>query len=370
MKKTFLLFFLYSLVTLKAQEKEIVANTNAFQVDYTYSNLVAKKGIEHLSTNATQGVFLSWNKQTFGEKKWQERYNYPDIGFSFSYVNFNNDILKELYSLFAHYNFYLSDRQAKNKLVLGVGTGIAYNTNPYNKVTNYKNLALGNHLNSTTFLKLFYQRENILSNLGIQAGIVLVHASNASLKSPNKGVNTFGFNIGANYNLNNKPITFISYPNKEKKIRETIHFNLSLLGGANQPDLIGAAVYPFFNISSFIDKKINSKSILQLGAELHLHYYLKEFIKYKNIFTGDITNTDYEDWKRVSVFLGHELVFNKSALITQLGFYIYSPYKGNGILYERVGIKRYIKKSYFASISVKAHFLNAEALELGIGYRF
>ena len=40
------------------------------------------------------------------------------------------------------------------------------------------------------------------------------------------------------------------------------------------------------------------------------------------------------------------------------------------MIYERIGMKRYLNEKFYASLSVKAHLVDAEALEFGFGYRF
>ena len=372
MKKIFFFFFLHHIITLQAQEKEsIYKNSNSFQLDYLYTNIIAKDGVEHLATNATKGILLSWNKKTYGLKQWQKRFNFPDVGVSFGYTNFNNLTLGELYAIYGHYNFYLFNKKSKNNLVLGLGAGFAYTTNPYDKVTNNKNIALGSHFNTSTYLKLYYQRDDIIiDNLNTHAGFTFVHASNGSLKSPNKGINLLGVNLGFSYDLAENSEKFFTEKNNEIETKENYHFNITIFGGANEPDLINAGLFPFFSMAIYFDKRFKQKYALQLGTEFHFHYYLKENIKFTRIFNGDVTSTDFEDWKRFSLFAGYELSLNKSAIFTQIGYYLYSPYKEVGLLYERVGIKRYVNESISASISVKAHGFNAEALELGIGYRF
>jgi len=373
MRKIFLLFFLHSITTSIAQEKEtIYKNTNNLQLDYIYTNIVAKNGVEHLTTNTTKGFLISWNKETYGSKKWQQRFNYPDVGLSFGYTNFNNSVLGELLAIYGHYNFYFFNKQSKNNLVLGLGAGFAYATNPYDKITNNKNIALGSHLNTSNYLKLFYQRENIIDRLSFHAGFMFTHASNGSLKSPNKGINFLGIHTGITYDLDplNSSKKYLSENNNHTLLKEKYHFNMYIVGGGNEADHIDTGLYPFLSFATYLDKQYKNKYAFQFGLEYHLHYYLKEQIKFSRIFSGDVTNTDSQDWKRLSIFAGYELLLNKSSIFAQFGYYIYNPFDENGAVYEKLGIKRYLNKSLFATISVKAHGFNAEALEFGIGYRF
>ena len=370
MKKALIHLFLLFFLVVSSQEIEQKSSTHSnIQLSYFHGNILPQKGVKQLITGYPSGFFASWNRHTFGDQLWEQYYNYPDVGVSFMYQDFKNTSLGKLYALYGHYNFYLLKHELKNKLIFSLGTGLAYITNPYDKVTNNKNVSIGTHFNSTSFIKLLYQRERVFQNIGFQAGFSFIHASNASLKAPNKGINTWGMNIGLNYEFNSKPIAY----NKKRdttNYQGTYHFNIALLIGANESDFINTGIKPFAVLTFFADKRLNRKNGLQFGAELDFHYYLKDFIKFKYIFNGDVTRTSYPDWKRVGVFIGHELFFNKFSLTTQIGTYVYSPDILNENIYERVIFKRYFKNSYFASISVKMHLVNAESLEFGIGYQF
>ena len=76
-----------------------------------------------------------------------------------------------------------------------------------------------------------------------------------------------------------------------------------------------------------------------------------------------------EDFKRVGVFVGHELFVNKMSLETQLGYYVYYPFDFEGRTYVRIGLKRYFNDKWFASLTLKSHAAKAEAVEVGIGIR-
>ena len=66
--------------------------------------------VSHLITGHPQGVLLSLNQKTYGDKEWHSTYNYPDYGVSFQYQDFKNQYLGEAYALALHYNFYFLKR--------------------------------------------------------------------------------------------------------------------------------------------------------------------------------------------------------------------------------------------------------------------
>ena len=156
-------------------------------------------------------------------------------------------------------------------------------------------------------------------------------------------------------------------PGKEKeKFTEKIKYNFVFRFGANETDYIGSGIKPFYEFSAYIDKRISKKSAIQFGGEFLVSYSLKDYIK-----ISSIVNENYKkgDFKRASLLIGHELFVSNISLITQIGYYIYYPVIFEGKIYERIGLKYYFNKKYFASISLKAHIAKAETISFGIGIR-
>jgi hypothetical protein len=362
-----LLYFLLFIFSLSFAQQNEKTDFSYIQVEYFSGNILRhNKNVGHFLLGHPNGFILSWNKKSTGKEAWEHRYNYPDFGFSMAYQDYKNPILGKLYSIYGHYNFYLLPRRNKNQLVLRAGWGLAYNTNPYDKVNNPKNLAFGTRLNSSTYFKLYYQREHLIDRIGLNAGLTFIHASNSSIKSPNTGVNVWAATIGLNYNLNdNKNIEFVA-SEEEKTYKEPIKFNFVLRGGINESDFIGSGVKPFFVLSAYVDKRLNRKSAIQFGGDYYVSYMLKDFIKISHIANSDFKEGDF---KRAGIFIGHEFFLNKVSVISQLGYYVYYPFEFEGRVYERLGLKRYFKDKWFASISLKAHAAKAETVAFGIGIR-
>src|SRR5690554_3546874 len=151
--------------------------------------------IQHLITGHPTGFHISYNNKTFGEKEWERRYNYPDWGFSAAYHNSHNEYLGNAWGVYGHINWYFFNRH----VMVGVGQGVAYITNPYDTRTNYYNNAYGSHIMSTTYAKGSFIWENLWKGLGVQAGATIYHYSNANVKAPNNSINTLVFSVGANY---------------------------------------------------------------------------------------------------------------------------------------------------------------------------
>ncbi|MCL6268117.1 acyloxyacyl hydrolase [Flagellimonas myxillae] len=329
------------------------------------SILLHNPDISHLITEHPSGFILGFNRKRYGQEEWEALYGYPDTGFTFIYQNMHNPTLGNHFGVYAHYNFYLFKRNVQ----LRVGQGVAYNTNPYDKTTNFRNNAYGTHLLSSTMVMLNYQRDNLWKNLGVKAGISLIHYSNANFKAPNTSTNTFALNLGLSYDLDPEVNPdFLPRVTKEKT-KEPLRYNLALRGGVNESDVNNSGRYGFWIISAYADKRLSRKSAIQFGTDLFFSNFLKELIRLQATSFPELDVDPDTDFKRVGVFLGHELFINKMSVETQLGYYLYYPFDFEGRVYNRVGLKRYFGEKVFGAITLKSHGAKAETVEFGIGVR-
>lgn len=357
-----LLFFTVSIVF--SQEK----NNKDFFVDasYFYGTILRhNKDISHLVKGHPEGIILGFNRKTYGAKRWHQEYNYPDWGFSFVYQDPNYDVLGENYGLYGHFNFYF----LKRNLFFRIGQGIAYSTNKFNLETNFKNNAYGTHLLSSTYLMLNYNKQNFFKNLGMQTGIALVHYSNGNFKAPNSSTNSFTVNVGLTYTVEAEtPPEYIADSILEK-ISEPIKYNFVLRGGLNESDYLNLGQHPFFVVSAFADKRLSYKSTLQLGADFFYLPFLKKEIEYLSVAFPSFGVKGDEDFKRVGIFVGHELRISDVAVVSQAGYYVYYPYDFEGRTYFRVGLKYYATDKLFGAITLKSHGAKVEGVEFGVGIR-
>ena len=368
MKYTFcLLFILLTTPFTFAQQNEIYPFS--IEVDYYYGTIMEHNpDIAHLITGHPTGFILSYNRKTYGYNEPEARYNYPDWGVTFSYQDLKNPFLGENYALWGHFNWYFLNRQLR----IGIAQGIAYASNPYHPEDNFQNNAYGSRFLSSTFLRFNYVKENIYKGLGVHAGFGIIHYSNANWKAPNNSTNTLWFGAGLSYQFDAE--TFPNYIPlgswKSSNYAERIKYNAAFRTGINEADINGLGQFPFYTLSAFADKRINYKSTFQVGIDVFFSTFLKELILYRSIaYPGEGLEGD-EDFRRVGVFIGHELRFHKVAFVSQLGRYIYWPYEFENQIYNRLGLKRYfMNDKMFGAITVKAHWAKAEAVEFSIGIR-
>jgi hypothetical protein len=358
------IFLLFSVTICFAQEPTELKKYTIDANQFNGSIILHNPDISHLISSHPAGVILSYNRKTYGSKVWEELYNYPDVGYSFVYQNTNNSTLGDNYGLYAHYNFYLFNRNVQFR----IGQGIAYATNPYDKETNFRNNAYGSDFMSSTYLMFNYHKENIIQGLGFKAGLSVVHYSNANFRAPNTSTNTLAFNAGIVYDLDGGKT--IEYVHREKeKVHEPLRYNFAIRTGLNESDVIDSGQYGFVVLSAYADERLGRKSALQFGTDVYFSNFLKELIRYQSIAFPENDVAASDDYKRVGIFVGHELFINTMSIISQFGYYVYYPFDFEGRMYNRVGLKRYFGDKIYGAITLKSHGAKAEAVEFGVGIR-
>lgn len=323
--------------------------------------------VAHLTTGHPDGFLLSFNRKTNGSKEWHHYFNYPEFGFSLHSMNYNMKYLGTNYAIGAHFNFYF----LKRHLLLRISQGIGMTSNPYDKESNNKNNAFGTKVLDNNYFLLQYQKKNLIGPIGIQTGFMLSHFSNGRFKAPNSGLNTYSFNFGLNYNFDkeNEFIKSDSLPSK-KSFREPIKYNLAFRTGRSEGPVVNLGQRQFYHIGLYADKRIGRKSTLQLGTDVFFSRYLRDYIKYVVVAKpkGQIVKPDV-DYKRVGLFVGHELIINKLTIETQVGYYVYKPFKYEIDIYQRLGLKYYLHKNIFTGVGLKSHGARAEGIEVTLGTR-
>lgn len=364
MKKVIYIVLFFFIGFANAQKQ--TTNTQ-FAFDYFYGNIIEHSPqLKPVIQGHPKGFIASWNKKNVKDSIFNHTYNFPDVGFSASYHNFNSTSLGKVYAAYTHYNFYLNNINSKNHLTLTTAIGLGYATHPFNKETNSKNWAIGSKFLASAYLKFNYQRSYLFNKFGVNAGFVLIHYSNTGFKAPNLGINTVALTTGIHYNFEE----FKQVPVRTKIVQKEQHnikYNAVLRVGANESKINGSGKFPFYTVSFYADKKLNHKSTVSMGTDLFFASFMKEYINYENAINNANSNAD---WKRIGVFVGHELNIQHISIVSQIGYHAYAPYKYVSGIYERFGFKKQINEHLFTNLTLKINLFRAEGLEFGVGYKF
>ncbi len=366
MKNLILTFFLLFSFIVSSQTETI--KHNSIETDLFFGRPIEHdKKLKDAIDGNSYGVLLSFNAISTKNTTFNKLYKYPKRGFSFLYQNFNSDVLGEVFGGYRHFSYNLKNAPTSNlKLVTGFGLG--YATKSYDAITNPNNHAIGSKLLASAYLKLQFFQLLKKERLRINTGISLIHFSNIAFKNPNLGINTVNLNLGFNYLL--EPIKF--QPQQEKtainELDKKIHFNLILRGGYNESLEIDSGLFPFYTVTFYANKTITKFSDITFGTDYFKSEFLKNHIKNKNLEEG--TSYNENDYARVGVFVGHELIQNNFSFVSQIGYTVYYPFPYVSRVYERFGLKYKLGKHLFSEVTMKINLFRAEALEIGLGYKF
>ena len=362
MTKHFYLFYLIVVVILCDHTRTLSQNNRNISLNIHYGFIISHHPyMEHLTKSHIPSIELNLFKATYGEKQWEQLYHYPETGISFysSYLE-NPSQLGYLYGIYPYINFKLN-RASKQKIYLRAGMGISYVTQKFDRITNYKNIAIGSHYNGMMALRM--NHKIIISKIfQIETGLGLTHFSNGSMVTPNLGINMITANIGFTYSAGKEhSIIRDSIPAAIKKWNYTIIAG----GGATEIDPPGGKPYGAYTISANIEKTCNHQLRFVTGIDWFYNNANLEKLKRKNVvISGESENM------QIGTKIGCALTIARLILPFEMGVYVYTKPNSSGYIYHRVGIRYQITNHFIANITLKTHFVKADYVEWGLGYQF
>jgi len=247
--------------------------------------------------------------------------------------------------------------------------GAGYLTNKFDRINNYKNLAIGSHLNAAVNM-MFEARYRINTYLSASAGICLQHFSNGSLKEPNYGLNAPMGNLGIAFKpaRENKSITDRFYPPTEPYsaiLTRSIEFNFgAAIGYKNMQQVLGEN-YFVYHIYENTFYRVSRKSKWGIGFDASYDPSHIDVLEKKGI----PVNNNLEII-RPGINAAYQLVLSKVGFIFNLGLYLGGAERSNGPLYEKLSFQYNFSKNLFASVMLKVHFGRADYIGWGVGYTF
>lgn len=340
------------------QKEHYIAN---FRFHYGYV-MPHREAMQHLTTDHFTAFEISIEKQTFGKKLWHQFYNYPQVGIILWHSELaNSPTLGTATAIFPYVNFPL----VKGKLLnfnFRFGTGLGYLSKCFDRLENYKNIAIGTHFNAHINL-LFELKVRLSQNLNLSAGFDFAHFSNGAYKVPNLGINVPTLNLSVAYYFNKSSLTYIKQeiPVVQKKYEFFAIANI----GAKEVYPIGGKKFLATDLSLGCSKIISNKSKLGLGLDF---FYISSNLQ---TLESDTTFNQKNKYQiiRPGINLAYELMFSKLSLVIQIGRYIYARDNSDGYYYNRLALRYPVSKKVFTNLTLKTHFAKADFVEIGIGYK-
>lgn len=306
-------------------------------------------------------------KRANGNLPWHSFFGYPDYGFKLTVVDFGSPTyIGKAYSLHPFMKFYLINRNCRFTPSITASAGPAYVEKIFDRHDNYKNTAIGSHMNA--FLQLQFDLNiRISNNIHAFTGFSFSHFSNGSFKKPNAGANIITAKIGAGYAFGEtvkQPHGKMRRDAKEGEERKWSYRTI-LSGGLKRID-IGDSQYGVLGMSFEASRK--HLAYTRANGSFDVFYDGSDYHAIHNqvFYDGDISRLQTV---KVGLAVGYELLFNRVSANFQLGAYLYTKQKEGSATYQRFTIRYMATENIGVQFGLKSHMAAADYIELGCIYR-
>ncbi len=147
---------------------------------------------------------------------------------------------------------------------------------------------------------------------------------------------------------------------KSKKIES----EFIIAGGLSEIEPPGGHRYPELTISYIGFRKLNQKNKLGFGTDV---FYNQANIARLN--GADIYLHNNLDITQFGLKAAYEVVLGNLSIPLEAGGYVYSKFTGNGVVYNRIGLRYYAGKHIITNLTLLTHFVKADFIEWGVGYK-
>ncbi len=300
---------------------------------------------------------------TRGTKAWHNYFNYPQIGLGFYHSGLGNSkVYGKMSALYLYVDRKFLPQQNRFNLGNRIAFGASLLSKHYDKQTNPQNIIIATALNVFIQYDLIaYYR--ITPHANLRWNIGFTHASNGSIRDPNKGFNIVTTGLGVQYTLSDERAVFKPAPAALNDPRSH-QLNVGLIYGCKSISRLDNQVYHVSGISTEYMHQINPTTLI--GVETVAYWDSSNEEEY------DASDTcSYNTINNLNITLNgnYALKMGRVYFIFQPGFYLLNKVKPYGIITNKVALRFQATPKLFASITIKAHWLaKADFIEFGIRY--
>ncbi len=346
----------------KGQDSIRKGNWLSIDIHYGYIMPLYTSSMNILIQGHVPGFELDYVNKPACEDNWLGAYHCPEVGIAFFSAYLNNPAqLGNEFGIYPFVNFHLK-RSFKEGLYFRVGMGLGYMPVEFDRLENHKNDVTGSHLNAMFNFRLNYHFY-LSSRTRLETGIGLTHCSNGAFQTPNLGINLITANTGITYCISDAQKCFkrsFQDTMKSKKIQS----DFIVTAGLSEIEPPGGKKYPNVTISYIGYRTLNRKNKLGLGADLFYNQANIARLNRDSIFLKSSLEIT-----QVGVKASYEATLGRLSLPLEMGGYVFSKYTGNGSIYNRVGIRYYAGKHIITNLTLLTHFVKADFIEWGVGYK-
>lgn len=352
--------------TLLAQDQDTSKFRLITKVSYHNGVLLPHRiAMQHIPKETTNGFELNFEKSSNNSKDWEKLYNNPTFGVSLLYTSTgNHDVLGNAFGANAYLLLPIFSTSGF-RLQTSWGWGVGYLGKKFDRVENFKNNAIGSHINLFASIKL--KAEIYVSPVdAILVGGAFNHWSNSGIRKPNLGINIPTWSIGYMHKFYEPTLR----PRKLTKLERK----------AYQPELKNE--FTIMPIIGFTALNIHDQKIYNTYA-FQLNYSRLWSAKYKvNLSWDQFYNTAFRKKMNLDVetkdktafqsgiMASYEQTIGGFGIIIGWGAYIFDQTQRNDPFYHRFGTRFTLGENIIINTTLHTHWAVSDHLEIGVGYKF
>ncbi len=332
-----------------------------------YWGLIFKHSSKFLPdvTEKSHAFELAISKVTKGNKEWEKKLNYPEIGGALFIARFgDNEIFGNAYAVIPYAKLWLVRRKAVD-FYTRIGFGLGYVTKPYDRVSNPSNNVIGSKINNCTQFS-FGLDFKVRRELSLFTALNFTHFSNASFQSPNLGINYLAFSTGFRYQPNPTKGNYNQEPVAKPMQKNFFRFNYAMAFYANRAP--GGPKYPIYIFSAAYSRATSINNRVFTGVNYAFDVGKKELISQFVYGVKPIKASD------LSIFIGDEIYLGRISFDALLGVYILKAYDSKPPVFAKLGMNYHAvrfgpsnEKSLFFGVHMKTHYSVAQYFDIGVG---
>jgi len=305
-------------------------------------------------------IGLDWSKLLLTQKAWEFCNCFPRIGVDLAFWNYDKkDILGYGIVGMAYVEPYFRTQKRVN-LLFRMGLGGAYQTTPFNAVTNPLNETYSTDL-SFAIMAGFGINYRLTASLNLRFLAKYNHTSNGGINVPNKGINFPSLSFGVV-----KSLVPVNYPDlnkigKRQAPENKERYIISHFSGWSNARVGDKDKFYVFGFSGKYSRWIGGRSALTAGTEVILDYSRREQLELEGKSNNFI---------QAAALLGHEFWLGQVTFGQEFGIYVFNDYRINDDVYQRYTLSYNFNSHVFAGFGLKAHRNVADFFDLRFGYRF
>ncbi len=334
---------------------------------HTGTLLVHHNYMSILKEQSSWMVELYMAKQADGSQPWHSFFGYPDFGLKLSVIDLGSPTyMGKAYTLHPFMKFYLLKSNHRFRPSITASAGPAYVEKIFDRHSNYKNSAIGSHVNAFLQLQLDLN-VRLTDNTYAFTGFALSHFSNGSFKKPNSGINivTAKIGVGHSFKQPQKQPVVNGYQEAGELALRKWSYRAIVSGGLKRID-IGDDQHGVLSMSFEASRK--HLAFTRFNGSFDVFYDGSDYHTIHNALYYD-GNISHIQTTKLGLAAGYELLFGKTSTNFQLGLYLYAQQNESGIAYQRFTIRYMPIDCVGIQFGLKSHNAAADYIELGCIYR-